>query len=149
MSSRRLAMHAGEAASEALREEGVATVYSIVIAALPLFGPRAFGQTYPTLPQAAVDTTMPVITGNTYTVNAGGDLQTSLNQSAAADTNKNHLIVLQAGAIFTGNFTFPARGAGTGYQIYFNEWGVKNNLSRQGFSFRWGRLIGWEYSNRL
>lgn len=84
---------------------------------LPLPAMQAFAQTLPTAPQATVDTTMPPITGNTYTVNAGGNLQTTLNQAAAADPNKNYLIVLQAGATFTGPFTLPVRGVGTGWVI--------------------------------
>jgi hypothetical protein len=91
--------------------------FSAIFAILSLPATWASGQTLATLPQATVDTTMPAATGNTYTVNASGDLQAALNQAAAADTNKNHLIVLQAGTTFTGNFTFPARAAGTGWII--------------------------------
>lgn len=88
-----------------------------ILAALPLFSTPGFGQTLPTLPQATVDTTMPPITGNTYGVNAGGDLQAAINQAAANNPNLNHLIVLQAGASFPGPFTLPARAAGTGWII--------------------------------
>lgn len=44
-------------------------------AVLPLPGPRGMAQTLPTLPQATVDTAMPAITGTTYTLNVGGNLQ--------------------------------------------------------------------------
>ncbi len=42
--------------------------------------------------------------GTTTTVNAGGNLQTALNNANCGDT-----IQLQAGATFTGIFTFPAK----------------------------------------
>jgi hypothetical protein len=41
----------------------------------------------------------------TITVAAGGDLQAALNAAAPGDT-----ILLPAGAVFTGNFTLPAKG---------------------------------------
>jgi putative Ig domain-containing protein len=41
--------------------------------------------------------------GSTITVNAGGDFQSALNSADCGDT-----IQLQAGATFTGSFTFPA-----------------------------------------
>jgi hypothetical protein len=45
----------------------------------------------------------------TITVNAGGNLQAALDAAQPGDT-----IVLQAGAVFTGNFVLPAKG-GTSY----------------------------------
>ncbi|MFZ0418134.1 MAG: putative Ig domain-containing protein [Candidatus Sulfotelmatobacter sp.] len=42
--------------------------------------------------------------GSTITVNSGGDLQSALNSANCGDT-----IQLQAGATFTGTFTFPAK----------------------------------------
>ena len=45
----------------------------------------------------------------TKTVNTGGDLQQAINAAVPGDT-----IVLQAGAVFTGNFSLPAKG-GTSY----------------------------------
>jgi hypothetical protein len=56
----------------------------------------------PTLPQAFVDTTYSPPSGNTIVVNAGGNLQTAINNAVPGDT-----IVLQAGATFTGPFTLP------------------------------------------
>jgi len=41
----------------------------------------------------------------TLTVNGGGDLQAALNAAQPGDT-----ILLQAGAVFTGNFVLPAKG---------------------------------------
>ena len=45
----------------------------------------------------------------TITVNAGGDLQAAINAAQPGDT-----ILLQAGAVFTGNYTLPVKG-GTSY----------------------------------
>jgi len=42
--------------------------------------------------------------GSTITVNSGGDLQSALNNVSCGDT-----VQLQAGATFTGAFTFPAK----------------------------------------
>ena len=72
-------------------------------------------QNLPELPRAYVDATLPVINGNTYTVNAGGNLQAAIDQAAAANSNLNHLIVVQAGATFDGSFILRSRGAGTGW----------------------------------
>jgi len=73
----------------------------------------------PTLPQATIDTSYSPPTGNTITVNAGGNFQTALNNANPGDT-----IVLQAGATFTGNFTLPVKTTGTGW-IYI----VSSNYS--------------------
>ena len=45
----------------------------------------------------------------TITVNAGGDLQAAINAAKPGDT-----ILLQAGAVFTGNYDLPVKG-GTSY----------------------------------
>ena len=82
-----------------------------------LIGAAGAGAALPELPRAYVDTTMPAITGNTYTVNAGGNLQATIDQAAAADPNLNHLIVVQAGATFQGRFLLRARAAGTGWIV--------------------------------
>lgn len=94
---------------------GLALFLGIVSTLLLISTPPATAQTLPTLPEAAVDTTMPRITGNTYTVNVGGNFQAALNSAGAADPNLNHLIVLQVGATFTSPFTLPARGGGSGW----------------------------------
>lgn len=46
----------------------------------------------------------PAVTGKTWVVNAGGNLQLALNSAQRGDE-----IVIQAGATFTGNFTLPAK----------------------------------------
>jgi len=50
--------------------------------------------------------------GTTITVNAGGDLQSALNSANCGDT-----IALQAGATFTGAFTFPAKACDDNHWI--------------------------------
>ncbi len=71
----------------------------------------------PALPLAQTDVTLPTVTGSTFPVNAGDNLQAAINQAAAADPNLNHQVVLQAGATFTGHINLPARAAGTGWII--------------------------------
>lgn len=56
------------------------------------------------LPRAYVDTTMPIQTGATINVGAGGNLQTAINNAVPGDT-----IVLAAGATFKGEFTLPKK----------------------------------------
>src|SRR5437016_4191159 len=68
----------------------------------------------PTLPQAFIDTTYSPPSGNTIVVNAGGNLQTAINNAVPGDT-----IVLQAGATFTGPFTLPNK-VGSGW-IYIRS----------------------------
>ena len=70
--------------------------------------------TLPTLP-LTFDTTYSAPTGNTITVNAGGNLQTAINNALLGDT-----IVLQAGATFTGPFTLPNKISGSGW-IYIRS----------------------------
>ena len=56
------------------------------------------------LPRVFMDTTVPTQTGKVTTVVAGGDLQSALNSANCGDT-----IELQAGAVFTGNYSLPAK----------------------------------------
>src|SRR5512138_1961041 len=74
--------------------------------------------TEPELPRVYLNTTYPASAGAILNVAAGGDLQAALNQAQPGDQ-----IVLQAGAVFTGNFMLPAK---TG-----NDWIVlrTSNLS--------------------
>src|SRR5215813_1597333 len=56
----------------------------------------------PEPPRVYLNTGYRAPTGQTITVNAGGNLQNALNQAQPGD-----LILLQAGATFTGNFVLP------------------------------------------
>ena len=47
----------------------------------------------------------PAVDAATLTVNAGGDLQAAIDAAQPGDT-----ILIQAGAVFTGNYTLPAKG---------------------------------------
>jgi PKD repeat protein len=81
----------------------------------------------PILPQAFVtgstglyDRTFPdlTVTGTTFTVNAGNDLQGALTAAAAANPNLIHEVVLAYNASWTGNFLVPAKaGPGAGWVI--------------------------------
>ena len=65
-------------------------------------------RTEPALPQAYVDTTLIPPTGNTISLDAGGDLQTALNTAQPGD-----LITLAPGATYTGSFTLPVKSGST------------------------------------
>ena len=66
----------------------------------------------PTLPQAAVDITMPIQSGTVRNVTAGSasDFQAKLNAATCGDT-----IVLPANNTYTGNFSVPNEGACSGW----------------------------------
>ncbi|HUH21370.1 MAG TPA: hypothetical protein VLZ09_05815, partial [Gaiellaceae bacterium] len=63
----------------------------------------------PEMPRVFVDTTYALPGGTVTPVNAGANLQTAINNAVAGD-----VLVLQAGATFTGNFTLPNK-AGASY----------------------------------
>ncbi|MGH9869788.1 MAG: hypothetical protein ACREAA_16705 [Candidatus Polarisedimenticolia bacterium] len=61
--------------------------------------------TLPELPRVFLDTTYaPPIGGMTIFVGTGGDLQAALNAAQPGD-----IVEMQAGAVFTGNFTLPSK----------------------------------------
>jgi Putative Ig domain len=62
-----------------------------------------------TVPSAMSDTPAP---GSVITVNAGGNLQTALDNAHCGD-----VIELQAGATFAGRFTLPAKNCDSGHWI--------------------------------
>ena len=76
--------------------------------------PAAHAAVYPALPQVFLDTTYALPTGSTITVPAGGDFQTALNAAQPGS-----IIVLAAGATYSGNFTLPNK-SGTGW-IYIQS----------------------------
>jgi len=55
-------------------------------------------------PPALLNFTYPAVTGKTWLVKAGDNLQTALNNAQRGDE-----VVIQAGATFTGNFILPAK----------------------------------------
>ncbi len=90
-------------------------VLLIGLALLSLASGPGFAQTLPTLPQTFIDTTYSLPTGTTWTVNSGGDFQGALNSANLGD-----IIILQAGATFTGPFTLPNKASGSGW-IYIQS----------------------------
>lgn len=65
----------------------------------------------PELPRSRVDITLPVTTGRTIHVKAADDLQLAIEAAKPGDE-----IALEAGAVFTGPFTLPAK-AGKGWIV--------------------------------
>ncbi len=110
-------------------------IFALLLCLIVFLPQHAFAM-LPTLPQATVDTTLPTVTGSTFIVNAGGNLQAALNSAAAADPNLTHQIVLQAGATFQApsnfgpGFSLPARARGTGWVIIRSS--LEANLPAQG-----------------
>ena len=72
---------------------------------------RAQSTVQPELPRVFLSTAYPNTTGGTLNVSAGGNLQTAIDSAQPGDT-----IVLQAGAVFTGNFILRAK-TGSGWII--------------------------------
>lgn len=95
-----------------------ATILAAGIASPVLVSPgchsttAAVGRHLPELPRAYVDTSYVKPTGNTITVAAGGDFQAALDKAQPGD-----VISLQSGAVFTGNFVLPDKGADAGWII--------------------------------
>jgi uncharacterized protein YjdB len=63
------------------------------------------------LPQSWVDVSMPTQTGQTISVNAGDNLQLAINNAKPGD-----VLLLQAGATFTGNLKLPQK-SGSGWIV--------------------------------
>ena len=93
-------------------------IFIVFLLGLALLWPKS-GESaaqVPILPQASVDTTYSPPSGNTFIVNAGGDLQAAIDKAVPGDT-----IVLQAGATFTAGTTFTLRNkTGSGW-IYIQS----------------------------
>lgn len=62
----------------------------------------------PEMPRVFVDTTYSLPGGTVTAVNAGANLQTAIDAASPGD-----VLVLQAGATFTGNFTLPTKAGST------------------------------------
>ena len=65
--------------------------------------------------------------GSTITVNSGGDLQSALNSADCGDT-----IQLQAGATFTGVFTFPSKSCDDNHWIIVRTNAADSTLPAEG-----------------
>lgn len=65
--------------------------------------------------------------GATSTISAGGDLQSALNSASCGDT-----IQLQAGATFTGTFTFPAKSCDDNHWIIVRTSSSDSSLPAEG-----------------
>ena len=65
--------------------------------------------------------------GSTITVNAGGDLQSALNSASCGNT-----IQLQAGATFSGAFTFPAKSCDDNHWIIVRTSADDSTLPAEG-----------------
>jgi PKD repeat protein len=65
----------------------------------------------PELPRVILSTSYPTNGGATLAVSVGGSLQAALNSAQLGDT-----IVLQAGSVYSGNFTLPAK-TGSGWIV--------------------------------
>src|SRR5215475_6376530 len=84
------------------RREGARNVETVVNQSRPATLPP--GEPEP--PRVFLDTTYVPPTGKTINVDAGGDVQAAIDQAQPGD-----VIMLQAGATFTGNFRLPTRAA--------------------------------------
>jgi hypothetical protein len=85
------------------------SVLCLALAATLLHTVPAHSAQAPQRPQVSLTTTYAAPTGRHVSVPAGGDLQAALNAAQPGE-----LIVLQAGATYTGNFTLPAK-SGSGW----------------------------------
>jgi hypothetical protein len=99
-----VAVAAGSAQVRVTSGSAVGTLSMNVLSALVQSPPT--GAQEPELPRATVNVTMPAVTGRSISVGAGGDLQAALNAAQPGDE-----VVLAAGAVFTGNYTLPVKGA--------------------------------------
>jgi hypothetical protein len=77
-----------------------------------------------TVPSAMADTPAP---GSVISVNAGGNLQTALNNAQCGD-----IIQLQAGATFTGKFTVPAKNCDINHWIWIRTSSPDSDLPAEG-----------------
>ncbi|MGA2978945.1 MAG: putative Ig domain-containing protein [Terriglobales bacterium] len=77
-----------------------------------------------TVPSAMADTPAP---GSVISVNAGGDLQTALNNAQCGDT-----IQLQAGATFSGKFIVPAKNCDINHWIIIRTSSPDSALPAEG-----------------
>jgi hypothetical protein len=107
----------------------------ILLVSLSAASPMAYASTAggydgpAALPRVLIQTAMTntPAPGITTTVNSGGNLQTALNRARCGDT-----IHLQAGATFTGVFTFPNKGCDNSHWIIVRTSSDDSLLPAQG-----------------
>ena len=85
-------------------------------------GPAELPRVY--VQSSMADTPAP---GTTITVNAGGDLQSALNSANCGDT-----ISLQSGAVFSGNFSIPAKSCDDQHWIIIRTSAADSALPPEG-----------------
>jgi type IX secretion system substrate protein len=98
-----------------LAQGGIKVFLPIVIFLIVGISFSANAQTLPQLPKTYLNTTYYLPSGKVITVNSGGDFQAALNSANLGD-----IIVLQAGATFTGPYTLPNKTSGSGW-IYIQS----------------------------
>ena len=81
----------------------------------------------PELPTVFLQTACPTITGEVLTVPSGGNFQAALNSAQSGDT-----IVLQSGAVYSGNFVLPAKSG--------NDWIIVRTSNLTGISVEGTRV---------
>ena len=79
--------------------------------------------TLPALPGRVPNTNWltPTIDGTTWTPANSAELDAAVAALATADPTKNHAIILQLGVVYSGNWTLPNRGAGTGWVYIYTQ----------------------------
>jgi sugar lactone lactonase YvrE len=89
----------------------------LLLVALLCAMPAMAQEPVPALPRVYIDTTWnPPTGGSTFNVNTSSGFQQALNTSQPGDT-----IVLQSGAVFSGNFTLPAKANPNHKWIYIES----------------------------
>jgi hypothetical protein len=91
-------------------ERGTASSEAISSAAALPAVQTGSGQTTPALPATTLDTTYVLATGRKIQVAGGGNLQAALDRAEPGD-----VILLEAGASFTGNYTLPKKANATAW----------------------------------
>src|SRR5436190_13154796 len=86
-------------------------LFILITVSLTFGSTEAQTSSAPELPRILLDTTYIAPTGNILNVTAGGNFQAALNAA-----NPGDVIVLQAGATFSGNFILPNK-PGSGWVI--------------------------------
>ena len=101
-------------------EMAIRTFTSVLVLSLALSGVAIAQKPVAQLPQARVDTTWSVPSGQTWAAHDAAGFRNALNSA-----NPGDVIVLDAGTVYKGNFKVPAKSNLSGQWIYI----VSSNLS--------------------